>query len=107
MIAGSQTRGHEAVDHNQVRLNISNNVDSRGKEVDHLASSIRHVDCSSIFNSLTGVAKTRRLDKRQREACAVLLASEVVFNRLHQGQAVDLVIDSTCGNIILEARRSG
>lgn len=106
MITSRQTCRHEAVHHNQSRLNISDNVDNRGKEVDHLASRIRHVDRSSIFNGFASVAKARRPDEGEGEGRAVLLAGEVVFHRLSQGQAVDLVIGSTCRNLIVKTGRS-
>lgn len=106
MITGRQTSCHKAVHHNQSRLNTSDNVDNRGKEINHLASRIRHVDRSSIFDRFASVAKARRPDERQREGRAVLLAVEMVFNCLHHRQPVDLVISSTCRNLIVEARRS-
>lgn len=106
MITGRQTSCHKAVHHNQSGLNTSDNSDNRGKEVNHLASRIRHVDCSSIFDCFASVAKARRPDERQGEGRAVLLAVEVVFNCLHHGQTVDLVIMSTSRNIVAEARRS-
>lgn len=106
MKAGRQTCRHIAVDHDYSGLNLSNNIDNRGKEVDHLTSRIRHMDRGSVFNGFASVFKARRLDEREGKGRAVLLASEVVFNCLHQGQTVDLVIGGSCRNIILETRRS-
>lgn len=108
MVAGSQTRRHEAVDDDQVRIQVPDDVHDGSEDVDHLASGVGH-DLGCIgTDSAPGFSKSRWSSEWLRDTSLILGAVEEFLDGLIHGDAVDLMIDdANWESIIVKAREGG
>lgn len=108
MVAGRQARRHEAVDDDQVRIQVSDDVDDGSKDVHHLTASVGH-DLGCIgTNGTSGLGKSRRSVEGLRDAATLWSASRVFLQGLVHGDAVDLMIgDAYREDFIVNAKEGG
>lgn len=108
MVAGSQARRHEAVDDDQVRIQVPDDVNDGSEDVNHLAAGVGH-DLRCIgTDGAPGFSKSRWSSERLRDTSLILGAVVEFLEGLVHGDAVDLMIDDAHReSIIVKARKGG
>lgn len=108
MVAGSQARRHEAVDDDQVGIQVPDDVHDGSEDVNHLAAGVGHdLGCIST-DGAPGFSKSRWASEWLGDAALILGAVEEFLDGLVHGDAVDLMIDdANRESIIVKAREGG
>lgn len=108
MVAGSQARRHEAVDDNQIRIQVPDDVNDGSEDVNHLASGVGHDLRCVGTDGAPGFSKSRWPSEGLRDATLILGAIVELLESLIHGDAVDLMIDdANRESIIVKAREGG
>lgn len=107
MVAGSQARGHEAINDDQVWLGVLDDGHDGGEDVDHLGSRVGDRGRHGVLYGLLGIHEARLPGEGVREVGMSLRAKEMLLKGLGHGDAIDLVIRDALGECILDAIKGG